>query len=307
MTLLENLGLRGLGLGVDAHALFVHFGFHDLVGLLRSLVAVGAGEFGFLLGFVTFLEHAGRGDLLGGFGAALGLGLIGGEIGVGLGDDRLGGVLTTLGLGLRVRHPDGLLALGLGAADGAALVFLRDFDLRVVDGAGGGFLAERVDVARLVFDVADVAVDHAQTDFVQLDLDALGDGGDELFAVVVDLLDGHRGEHDAHLAHDDFGGELLNLVKRTSEQARGGVLHHLGIGGDADRERRRRIDADVLAGERAPQLDVERDGREVEILVALQNRHHKGRATMVASGREAAGDLAVNHQDFIRRTHAIAR
>ena len=191
LTALQDLGLGGLGLGIDANPLALDLGLHDLIRLGRGLLARGAGQFGLLLGVVGFFQCAGLGNPLGGFGTAGGLGLLGGEIGVGLGNHRLGGVLAALGLGLRIGHPDGLLALGFCTTDGTPLILLGHLDLSVIDGLGGGFLTQRIDVARVVADVADVAVDHAQTNLVQLHLDTLGDEGDELLAVVVDLLDAH--------------------------------------------------------------------------------------------------------------------
>jgi hypothetical protein len=189
----------------------------------------------------------------------------------------------------------------------AALVFLRHADLRVVDRLGGGLLAERVDVAGEVLDVANVAVDHPQADLVELDLDALGDRGDEFLAVVVDLLDGHRGEHDAHLAHHDLGRQVLDLLGRAAQEPRRGVLHDLGVGRDADGERRRGINADVLARERALELDLDVHRREVQVAVALEERDHERRAAVIALGGLAVGQLAVHDQDAVGRTHAVAR
>ncbi len=87
----------------------------------------------------------------------------------------------------------------------------RDLDLGIVDGAGGGFPAERVDVAGLIGDVLDVDVDEAQADFPQFHFDAVGNVGDQLVAVGVDFLDGHRGDDHAHLAEDDVLREFLDL------------------------------------------------------------------------------------------------
>ena len=86
---------------------------------------------------------------------------------------------------------------------------MRYLDLGVVDRAGGGFLAERVDVAGLIGDVLDVDVDETQADFSQFDLDAVGNVLDELVAVGVDFLDRHRGDDDAHLAEDDVLRQFL--------------------------------------------------------------------------------------------------
>ncbi len=73
--------------------------------------------------------------------------------------------------------------------------------------------AERVDVAGLVGDVLDVHVDQAQADLLQLDLDAVRDVLDQLVAVGVDRLDGHRGDDHAHLSEDDVARQQFDCAQ----------------------------------------------------------------------------------------------
>ena len=124
---------------------------------------------------------------------------------------------TAVGLGLRDLDP--LLHVGLGGTDVAITFLLGDFDLGFVDGAGGGFAAEGVDVAGLIGDVLDVDVDEPQADFLQFDLDAVGNVGDQLVAVGVDFLDGHGGDDHAHLAEDDVLREFLDLRQSSGRAA----------------------------------------------------------------------------------------
>ena len=194
---------------------------------------------------------------------------------------------------------DGLLAQGFGFADFAAAGFIRHLDHGVVDGAGGGFLTEGGDVARGVADVGDVGVDEVETDFVEFDVDAAGDAADEFFSVSVDFFNGQRGDDDAHLAHDDFRGQVADVLPRAAEQAAGGVLHDFRLGADAHDEGGGDVDADVLAGERTLERHVDVERVEIHVGVVLDDGHHEGGAAVQTLGRAPGAHLAVDNEDFV--------
>ena len=206
-------------------------------------------------------------------------------------------------------HLDALFTLGQSLADLTVAFLLGHLDLGIVDGAGGGFLAERGDIAGFIGDVLDVDVDQPQTDLLQFDFNAVVDVLDQLFPVGVDRFDRHRRDGYAHLAEDDVLGQIADFVQVQSQQPLGGIFHHAGLGRDADGEGRWRVDADVLLRERPFKLDLDRDRRQVKILVVLGDRHDKGAAAMIALGGEAtagdgraAADLAINDQDAVGGT-----
>src|SRR5690606_26788398 len=150
---------------------------------LGGALALGALVLGALLGDVGLLQHLGFGDLLGGGGETLGLGLGAAALGVRIRDLDLGGVLHAGRLGVGAGDGDALVALGRSGAALPVAVGLGRRDFCLGDGFRGGRLPEGVDVAGGVGDVLHVHVDEAQADFLQLHLDPGGDVGDELVAV----------------------------------------------------------------------------------------------------------------------------
>ena len=48
----------------------------------------------------------------------------------------------------------------------------------------------------------------------------------------LDFLNGHGGDHHAHLAHDDLRSQVADFLPGAAQQARGGVLHDFRQGGD---------------------------------------------------------------------------
>ncbi len=113
-------GQRFLALHEDAliglGRLLALFGFGDGLGDLDRAVAVGLG-----------LADGGQGLLLLDVDASVGLGLL----------------LALLRLGGMLGDADRLFAVGLSLADGADLDLLGNIDLGLVDGLGGGLLADR--------------------------------------------------------------------------------------------------------------------------------------------------------------------
>ena len=79
----------------------------------------------------------------------------------------------------------------------------------------------------------------------------------------VDLFDVHGGDDQAQLAENDVFGQFLYLLHFEVAQAFGRVFHDRRLGGDADGEDRRHVDADVLPRERALQIHADGKGREV--------------------------------------------
>ena len=196
-------------------------------------------------------------------------------------------------------------------ADRTDLIRFGDGDLCIVDRFCRRFLPESDDVARFVGDVRHVDVDEAEADFFQLALDVAGDRLQKLVAVGVDLLDVHGGDDQAQLAEDDVLGELLDLVHFEVAQPFRRILHDGGLGGDADREDRRNVDADILPREGA--LQVYRNGqrRQIEVGKRLHERPDERRAavdTLGAAGvaRLIRADFTVDDHDFIGRALFVA-
>ena len=151
---------------------------------------------------------------------------------------------------LGVGDLDRLELLGLGDADRPVFLLLGDVDLGLVDRRAGGLAADRLDVARVVGQVGDVDVDQHQADLAELHLQRVLDVLQELLAIAVDLVDGHRRDHLAELAEDQVGRLGADLLAGEVQQADRGVLHHLGLGADGDGEDARHVHPDVLEQER---------------------------------------------------------
>ena len=100
---------------------------------------------------------------------------------------------------------------------------------------------------------------------------------------------------------------LLDVARLEAEQALGGVLHDRRLRADADRERARHVDADVLQRQRALQRDADRQRRELEERVVLDQRPDQRAAAVDAARRLPLADLAVDHQDHVRRAALVAR
>ena len=94
--------------------------------------------------------------------------------------------------------------------------------------------------------------------------DVLADGGEELVAVGVDLLDVHGRDDQTELSEEDIGGDILDIVDRQTEQTLGGVGHAVRLGGDTDGEAARHVHADVLLRKGVGQVALDRDGFEIE-------------------------------------------
>ncbi len=279
---------------------------HDPLGVLLLALHLGARFLGLGFGVEGLAFDVGLGHVLGDLRGAGRLGLLDAQVGIRLRDLLLRGVLALGGVGLGAGDTDGHFLVGDGLADFGIAFGLGDLDLGVGDGLRGGFLAERLDVARFVGHVLDVDVDQAQADFFKLGADVVRDGLDELVAVGVDFLDAHGGDDLPHLAEDDFLGELRDLRAVEAEQALGGVAHFVGIGGDADGEGRGHADADVLLGERVVQLDVDRHRAQVEELVVLNDGQNERRAAVHAARAAALADAAVDDEHAVRGAALVA-
>ena len=218
----------------------------------------------------------------------------------------LRGLLALFGLGELLRHADLALAHGERLARGAVALLLRDLDLGAVDRLGGGALADRLDVAALVRDVADIHIDQLEADLVDLLLDIGVHERHELLAVLVDLLDRKRGDHEAELAEDDVLRLVADLVVVEVEEPLRSVVHQHGIGRHADGEGRRHIHADVVERQRARERNVDHHRLERQIRPVLDERPHERAAAVDAAAGAAAADAAEDHEDAVRRAAAIA-
>ena len=205
---------------------------------------------------------------------------------------------------------DVLVPVGLGLTDLTETVLLGHALLGVVDGLGGGFLTEGLDVAGLVADIGDVDVDEFQTDLAELGLDVLADGGEELVAVGVDLLDIHGSDDQTELSEEDIGGDVLDVGGMQSEQTLSSIGHDFRLGGDTDSEAAGDVDADILLGQCVGEVALDADGSQVEHFPVLENRPDEGCTAVDASG---GGDgtflvlagLSVDDEDLVGRTPLV--
>ena len=231
------------------------------------------------------------------------------EVGVGAGDVGAGDVLTlhrlcfllldkhtavslclllTLG-GRRFVASDLNLAVtvGRGHTDGTLTVRVGHVDERLVVGLGGRLATDVLDVVRFVGDVGDVHVDEVQTDLVEFSVNVLGHQGEEGLTVLVDLLDGQRGNGQTQLTEDDLLGHVFDGLRGQTKQTLGSIGHDLGLGGDTDGEGRWDVDADVLHREGVAQVDDDRQRLEVKVGVVLDERDDQTSATVNGVGRLA--------------------
>ncbi len=207
------------------------------------------GLLGQLFGGVSLFQSLGRLDFLGGSGDFQGFRLFFPAGGVGHGHFHFGGVFALDGLGISLSHLDALVSVGVGFANRAVSVFFSHALFGVVDGLGGGFFAQGVNVAALVRDVGDVHVDEPQADFLQLALHIAGNGLQKFIPVGVDFLNVHGGDDQTQLAENNVFGQLLDFLELQAQQALGGVLHNARLCGDAHSEAGGHVDADILAGQ----------------------------------------------------------
>ena len=121
-----------------------------------------------------------------------------------------------------------------------------DITACLLDRLRSGLLADGVDVARLIREVGDVHVDEDQADLLQLGFERVLDVRQERVAILVDVLDAHRGDHLPELPEDDFLRLLLDIDSLETQQTNGRVVHDLGRRADRDGEDARHVDADVF-------------------------------------------------------------
>ena len=116
---------------------------------------------------------------------------------------------------------------GLGGLDHRVAVGLGLGDLRVAFDLGDARLAQRVEVALAVADVADGEADDAQAHVRHVAgghfLHLRGEG----IAVLVDVLHRHRAEDRAQMAFQGLHGDVLDLLGALAQELLGG-------GGDGD-------------------------------------------------------------------------
>lgn len=287
-------GPSRLGLSLDDELLLVDLGRNDDVGLLGSPLPLGTGKLGVTLALVGLLEGLRCLNLLGCDRYTRGLGLLLAALGVRVCDVDLGSVLSLhgegvcrgsldTGISLGLSDSDVLVPVGLGLTDLTVAVLLGHALLGVVDGLGGGFLTESLDVAGLVTDVGHVHVDELEADLSELSLHVLADGDEEFVTVRVDLLDVHRGDHQTKLSEKDVGRDVLDVVDGESEKPLGCVSHTVRLGGDTNREPARHIHTDVLLGKRVGKVALDRDRLEVKERIVLEHRPDERRTTVDAS------------------------
>src|SRR5690606_37771727 len=117
---------------------------------------------------------------------------------------------------------------------------------------------------------------------------------EEALAVLVDLLDGERGDREAELTEDDLAGHVVDLRRGEPEETLGRVVHDRRIDADAHRERARHVDADVLQRERVAKIDVDGERGEAQVLVALDERPDERAAAVDAARALPLAHLTVD-------------
>ena len=166
------------------------------------------------LEFLQIVSEVGLGFLL--IHRRLVLGDVGLIIALGLGDLGVGDELGFLaGLG-GLRGLDHGVAVGFGLGDDGVA-----FDL------GDARLAQGVEVALAVANVADGEADNAQAHVGHVAGGDFLDFGGEGVAVLVNILDGHGAQNGAQMALQGLRGDVLDFVDGLAQELLGG-------GGDGD-------------------------------------------------------------------------
>ena len=185
------------------------------------------------------------------------------------------GLLATfLGLGVLFRNTHLAFAEGLSLADRAFTILLGDLHLGPIDRLCSRPLSNRLDIAALIGDVADVYVDQFEPDLVDLLRNILVDERHELLAILVDLLDRQGGNHQSQLAENDVLGLLANCVFLEHQETLGRIVHQHRIGGDANRKRTRHVDTDIVEREGALQWNLNDQWLQRKKLVGLNQGNH---------------------------------
>ena len=183
---------------------------------------------------------------------------------------------------------------------------LRHALLGIVDGLGGGFLTQGLDVAGFVTDIGYVHVNEAKANLAKFRFYVGGHVGEEFIAVCVDFLDVHGGNHQTELTEEDIRCDVLDAVYAQAQQALGGVGHAFRFGGDTHGKAAGNVYADVLLGQGVGEVALNGDGLEVQVGVVLENRPDEGGAAMDTLGRGHAAGFTVDNQDFVRGAATIA-
>ena len=184
-------------------------------------------------------------------------------------------------------HLNRLVAFGTGHACLAHPLVFGHITASLLDRFRGGFLADRVDVSRLVRDVGDVHVDQLQANLGQFRFERSLNVLQKLVAIAVDLFDAHRGDDLTQLAKNNFFGLLADLADGQAQQANSRLLHHRRFRADGHGEHTRHIDADVLKRQRTTQRNFDLDRLETQIGIVLEQRQHE-----LGAGVDRLGRLA---------------
>ena len=167
--------------------------------------------------------------------------------------------------------------------------------------------AQSLDVIGLVCYIRNVDVDEVQPDFVEFGFNVFPNGLQKPFTVLVDLLDGKRSDRQTELTENDLFGHLFDRAVFKVKQPLRRVVHDRFVAAYPDRERAGHIDTDVLHRESVLQRDVYRHGRETQKTAVLEQWPYEHTAPVYAPGRLAFANLAVDHENSVRRASFVAR
>ena len=307
----ENLILTGagavfgLGLGSQYQTLFLNLLRHDDIGRLGGTLTVSTGKLCLLLRPVGFLQGLGLGHLLGSNGLTLGLGLLLATVGITVGNGNLGFILALHGLGIGLGRTDAGFADSLCLANLTHLLLFGHTHLGLIDGLGGSFLTECLDIAALVLDVRHIYVDESQTNLFEFHLYIGADGLQELVAVRVEFLNAHGGDYQTQLSEENVASQFLNLLSRLAKQTFCGSQHTLGVCADTHRKATRHVHTDVLPAEGIGEIGINADGSKSQIGIVLYDGPHEGTTTMHTLGTLVGTLATIDDQNLVGRTTTV--
>ena len=200
---------------------------------------------------------------------------------------------TDISLANRRRFTDRTLAL-----------LIRNLNLRTVDRFRRGAFTDRLDVSRLISNVADVHIDQRQTNLVDFLRNILVDETHKLLAILVDLLDRKRRNHKTELTQNNVLRLFLNRILIQSKQTLRGVIHQDRGLRNTNRKGRRHIHADIVERKRTLQRNLDHQRLKTHIRIVLNHRPHK-LTPAVETLRRALRSRTPDHKNAVRWTPSV--
>ncbi len=264
--------------GFDLH-LFDFSRDYDIC-VLAGLFARRPGFFCLGFGSIGLLKGLGGLNLFRGYGDSFGFRFLFPSCGIGLRHLDFRQVFT-LGCGcLSACNLNPSFALGFGRSDLTVSFALGYAYFCFIDCPGRSFLAQSVNISGFIGNVLDVYVDQLESDFLEFNLDPIGDFFDQEVSVGIDFLNVHGRDHNPHLAENDITRLFSYGLHIKTEQAFGRIFHDSGLSGNTNRKSGGCVYPDVLFGKGPGQRYVNGNRSEVEPLKILNDRPNERRATV---------------------------